>query len=190
VAAPARVALGAPAAAAARPAGTADSASRQALVIEGDDHLFMVVPPRGWVLDDTAGMGSRIRCVLYPKGQSWVAAPTVMYVNPLHGMAIKERTFSSMLAFQEREFHKHAPKGKMTEQGTLPTGGGKTARLRYYAYQGGAPNEAIAFIPERELVMLIVLSSRTPEGFRAALPAFRELVKTYSWVGSNREFGR
>jgi len=119
-----------------------------------------------------------------------VGAATVMYVNPLHGIELKDRTFSSMLAFQEREFRKHAPKGRMTEQGTLPTAGGKTARLRYYAYEGGAPNEAIAFVPENELVMLIVLTSRTPQGFREALPAFRELVSSYAWVGANREFGR
>jgi len=186
--APPRVAHGAPPVEAARPA--AGATTRQALVIEGDDHLFMVAAPKGWVLDDTAGMGSRIRCVFYPKGQTWVAAPTVMYVNPLHGLGLKERTFSNMLAYQEQEFRKHAPKGRMTEQGTLPTAGGKTARLRYYAHEGGAPNEAIAFVPEDELVMLIVLTSRTPQGFRDALPAFRELVATYAWVGSNREFGR
>src|SRR5262249_36024986 len=57
----------------------ADTSSRKALIIEGDDHLFMVAAPRGWVLDDTAGMGSRIRCVFYPKGQAWSTAHTVMY---------------------------------------------------------------------------------------------------------------
>ena len=65
-----------------------DSNVRKAVVIEGDDHLFMVAAPKGWVLDDTSGLGSRIRCVFYPKGQTWAAAPTVMYVNPMHGYGL------------------------------------------------------------------------------------------------------
>ena len=55
---------GAPAASPAPAASAAaDTTTRKALVIEGDDHLFMVSAPAGWVLDDTSGMGSRIRCV-------------------------------------------------------------------------------------------------------------------------------
>src|SRR5262252_6123924 len=49
-----------PAAPAASPSPR-DSAARKALVIEGDNHLFMISAPEGWVLDDTAGMASRIR---------------------------------------------------------------------------------------------------------------------------------
>ena len=80
----------------AAPAPTAAPEARKALVVEGDDHLFMVSAPKGWVLDDTSGMGSRIRCVFYPKGQRWATAPTVMYVNPLHGFAARERKFSML----------------------------------------------------------------------------------------------
>ena len=31
-----------------------------------------------------SGLGSKIRVVLYPRGQKWATAPTVMYSNPLH----------------------------------------------------------------------------------------------------------
>ena len=60
-----------------------DTTTRKAIVIEGDNHLFMISAPDGWVLDDTSGMGSRIRCVFYRKGEKWASASTVMYVNPL-----------------------------------------------------------------------------------------------------------
>lgn len=166
-------------------------AERKALVIEGDDHLFMVSTPIGWVIDDTSGMGSRIRCVFYPKGQKWATAPTVMYVNPLHGFAAKERKFSMLISDDVREFLKRSPKGRVMDAGNLPTAAsGKQAVVRYFSEDGGPPHEAVAYVPEKQLVMLIVLQSRTPQGFQAALPAFRDLVSTYAWVGTNREFGR
>lgn len=190
-AAPAKAPASPKPAPAATPGPGKPASTRQALVIEGDDHLFMVSAPSGWVLDDTSGMGSRIRCVLYPKGQTWASAATVMYVNPLHGYGSRERTVSMLMADDQRAFLKRTPGGRVTDAGTLPTGGnGKTAQLRYFATQGGAPHEAVAYVPEKELVMLLVLSSKSPQGFQQALPAFRDLVSTYAWVGSNREFGR
>lgn len=175
----------------ARPAAApAAAGTRNAVVVEGDDHLFMVASPEGWVLDDTSGMGSRIRCVFYPRGQAWASAPTVMYVNPLHGFGLKTRTLSAMIAENERAFLRRAPRGRVTDGGTLKTGTGKPARVRYFAPDGGAPLEAVTYVPEKALVMLIVLTARTPGEFRQALPAYQELVGTYVWVGSNQEFGR
>jgi hypothetical protein len=167
-----------------------DTSTRKAVVIEGDNHLFMISAPAGWVLDDTAGMGSRIRCVLYPKGQKWDTAPTVMYVNPLHGYGAKTRTVSALIAQDEQSFKKTAPRGKVTDGGTIQTMGKKTAVVRYFSYDGGPAHEAVAYVPETELVMLLVLSSKTPAGFESALPAYREMVQSYAWVASNAEMGR
>jgi len=169
----------------------ADTTTRRALIIEGDDHLFMVAAPKGWVLDDTAGMGSRIRCVFYTKGEKWTTAQTVMYVNPLHGYGVKARTLSALIEEDEKSFRKRAPKGAVIDAGTLPTGArGKIARVRYFSPNGRAPAEAVAYVPEKELVMLVVLSAKSPGGFQGALDAYRELVSSYAYVGSNREFGR
>jgi len=173
------------------PGPVAAPTTRKSLIIEGDDHLFMVSAPKGWVLDDTSGMGSRIRCVFYPQGQQWSSAATVMYVNPLHGFGAKERTLQMLIADDEKSFKKRSPRGRITEGGTLPTGAvNKSARVRYFSDSGGAPHEAVAYVPEKDLVMLVVLSARTPEGFQKSLPAYRELVQSYAWVGSNKEFGR
>lgn len=173
------------------PGSSAAPGARKALVVEGDNHLFMVSAPEGWVLDDTSGMGSRIRCVFYPKGQKWATSPTVMYVNPLHGFSAKERKVSALIADSQKQFLKRSPRGRVTDAGTLPTSvTGKNAIVRYFSEDGGPPHEAVAYVPEKDLVMLIVLSSRTPAGFQKALPAFRELVSFYAWVGTNKEFGR
>jgi hypothetical protein len=182
-----------PAAPAGKPATNAapqDTATRKALVIEGDNHLFMISAPEGWVLDDTSGMGSRIRCVFYPKGEKWNTAATVMYVNPMHGYGAKTRTVSALMAEDEKSFRNKAPRGKVSDGGTIQTTGKKTATVRFFSYDGGPAHEAVAYVPEAELVMLLVLSSKTPEGFQGALPAYREMVSSYAWVASNAELGR
>ena len=168
----------------------ADTAARHALVIEGDDHLFMVAAPPGWVLDDTSGMGSRIRCVFYPKGEKWATAHTVMYVNPLHGFGAKTRTVTTLMAEDEQAFKKRAPRGKVTDAGTLVISEKDNyARLRYFSEDGGPPHEAVAYVPDKDLVMLLVLSSHTPQGFQDALPAYRKMVESYAYVGANRGLG-
>ena len=188
---PAARSSGAGAVAPSKPAAAPhDSSTRKAIVIEGDNHLFMISAPEGWVLDDTSGMGSRIRCVFYPRGEKWHTAATVMYVNPLHGYGSKTRTVSALMAEDEKSFRKNAPKGKVTDGGTIQTMGKKTATVRYFSYDGGPAHEAVAYVPESELVMLLVLSSKTPEGFQGALPAYREMVQSYAWVASNAEMGR
>jgi hypothetical protein len=190
---PAARSAGTPAsnATAAAPAAAAhDTATRRAVVIEGDNHLFMISAPEGWVLDDTSGMGSRIRCVLYRKGEQWATAATVMYVNPLHGYGAKARTVSALIAEDEKSFRQKSPRGKVTEGGTIQTTGKKTAVVRYFSNDGGPAHEAVAYVPEAELVMLLVLSSKTPGGFQGALPAYREMVQSYAWVASNAEMGR
>jgi hypothetical protein len=183
-------AAAAPAAKPAAASAPADTSTRKALVIEGDNHLFMVSAPAGWVLDDTSGMGSRIRCVFYPQGEKWSTAATVMYVNPLHGYGAKTRTVSALMAEDEKSFKKNAPRGKVTDGGTIQTTGKKTAVVRYFSNDGGPAHEAVAYVPEAELVMLLVLSSKTPQGFQGALPAYREMVQSYAWVASNAELGR
>jgi hypothetical protein len=135
-------------------------------------------------------MGSRIRCVFYPRGEKWSSAPTVMYVNPLHGHGTKTRTVSALMAEDEKSFKKNSPRGKVTDGGTIQTSGKKTAVVRYFSHDGGPAHEAVAYVPEAELVMLLVLSSKTPQGFQGALPAYREMVQSYAWVASNAELGR
>jgi hypothetical protein len=188
----ARTAPAASATATTKPAApaTTDTTTRKAIVIEGDNHLFMVSAPDGWVLDDTAGMGSRIRCVFYRKGEKWATASTVMYVNPLHGFGAKLRSVSSLMAEDEKAFKQNTPKGKVTEGGTIQTMGKKTAVVRYFSTDGGPAHEAVAYVPESDLVMLLVLSSKTPAGFHGALAAYKEMVTSYAWVASNAELGR
>lgn len=180
-------ALGAPGTPAARskPAVTAAATGPALTLVYGDNHVFGITPPAGWTVDDTSGLGSKIRVVLYPRGQKWASAPTVMYANPLHQDARARKTVAQMIDHDVKAFRKAQPKGKVSVAPILRTTKGKVAEVRYFAADGTEAHEAVAYIPEDDLVMLLVLSSREPGGFRKALPAFETLVKGYQFVGGD-----
>ncbi len=154
-------------------------------MLYGDDHCFGLIAPDGWVLDDSSGLGSRIRVVLYPKGQKWSTAQTVMYVNPIHQDPKARRTLAQVIEQDVAAFGRQAPHGKVSAGPQVRTDAGKTAEVRYFATNGGAPEEAVAYVPEDDLVMLLVLSSREPGGLQRTLPAFRDMVASYRFVAGN-----
>jgi hypothetical protein len=157
---------------------------KETTLLYGDDHVFAICAPQGWAVDDTSGLGSKIRVVLYPRGQKWDTAPTVMYVNPLHQDVKRPKALREMIDRDVVAFRKANPKGVVLDGPVLPTATEKMATVRYFSHDGGKPHEAVAYVPEDELVMLLVLSSRTADGFQRALPAFQLLVKSYNFVGS------
>ena len=169
----------------------AESAPKGALtVMYGDNHAFAVVPPEGWAIDDSSGINSKIRVVLYPIGEKWDTAPTVMYVNPLHQVKGSPLTLKQMIEKDVATFAEKAPKGKVTTRPSLKTSKSQLAEVRYFSPTGGPPLEAVAYVAEDELVMLLVLSSRDPGGFKRSLPAFESLVASYQFVMGNVETPR
>src|SRR6516162_11581736 len=69
-------------------------------IVHGPKAAFNISAPEGWVLDNESGVEQGLPCVLYPKGESWADARTVMYakiagtkfedVNAFVAFAIKE----------------------------------------------------------------------------------------------------
>src|SRR3954469_10176508 len=69
-------------------------------IVYGPKAAFNINAPNGWVLDNESGAKQGLPCVLYPKGQTWGNARTVIYakiastqyegVNAFVTMAIKE----------------------------------------------------------------------------------------------------
>jgi hypothetical protein len=151
-------------------------------IMYGDDHAFGIVPPEGWAVDDSSGINSKIRVVLYPIGQKWDTAPTVMYVNPLHQVKGSELTLKQMIEKDVATFAEKAPKGKVMTRPSLKTSKSQVAEVRWFSPTGGQPLEAVAYVAEDDLVMLLVLSARDADGFKRHLPAFESLVASYQFV--------
>lgn len=156
-------------------------------LVYGDDHVFGIVVPKGWALDDSSGLGAKIRVVLYPKGETWAKAPVVMYANPIHQAVNTHVPLATMIARDITEFHKANPKGKVTSAPPITTAKGQTAQVRYFSPDGGKPLEAVAYFEEKTLVQLLVLQARDAAGFEQNLARYRDMVATYQFVGTGMQ---
>lgn len=154
-------------------------------LLYGDDHVFGIVPPPGWVVDDTSGLGSKIRVVLYQVGQKWATAQTIMYSNPLHQDPHARRTLAQMIERDIAAFRQQSPRGKVVSAPPIRNVRRQQAEVRYFSPDGRDPLTAVAYYEEKELVMLLVLESKTSAGLRAALPAFNGMVGSYQFVASS-----
>ncbi len=50
-------------------------------IVYGPKAAFNISAPDGWVLNNESGVNQGQPCVLYPKGESWTDARTVMYAK-------------------------------------------------------------------------------------------------------------
>jgi hypothetical protein len=154
-------------------------------MLYGDDHVFGVVPPKGWAVDDSSGLTSKLRVVLYPNGQKWATAGTVMYFSAIHFNAKHPPTLASEIQRDSLNFLKSSPRGKVTLGPQVRTDHGQVGEVRYYSFEGRNNDEAVAYFMEKSFVMLAVLSSREIGGFAHALPTFRQMAASYQLVADN-----
>src|SRR5271154_2921019 len=66
-------------------------------LVYGKNHAFWVVAPKGWVLDNQAGVDQGLYAVFYPKGSSWKKSPVVMYANTTFKGVKGHETFQKVI---------------------------------------------------------------------------------------------
>jgi hypothetical protein len=119
-------------------------------------------------------------CVLYPQGSSWDQADSVIYPN----IAEKQpgQTLQQLMANDLDGFRQRFPKMNVVEARDLPAGEGAAAKVRVFYGVNQGSFELVAYVDEPQVVALLVLSSRSKEALGEALPAFREVLKSYVYM--------
>jgi hypothetical protein len=161
-----------------RPVAEQPVEQRMGGIVYGVDHAFEVVAPAGWVLDNKSGQPQNLHAVFYPDGGSWSQSLTIMYAN-VAKKGPGQETVELVMAVDDKRFNDRNPGIEILELEAITTTAGKRARIKTFAKKPGLPTEAVAYLDEKKVVVFLVLSSRDPESFSAALPAFDELVTAY-----------
>ena len=157
-----------------------DSRDANAGIVYGKDHAFVIKAPDGWVLDNRSGVPQGLQAVFYPEGGSWKGSKAVMYVN---GAA--KPADDTLEKFVERDvagYREHSPGLKVADDEALPVGGKERVLVKRFSGDRGGSYEAVAYVEESKVVVIIVLHARTPKDFDDALPAFRQLVSSYRFL--------
>ena len=159
---------------------TAAQTPEGAGIVYGKDHAFAIAAPRGWILDSESGKSQGLHAVFYETGSDWASAMNVMYTNSARKCE-GQRTVEELMAYDLAQFRKHSPTLEVTEPSSIPTRKG-TALVRRFTGDQHGNYEAVAYIDEEQTIIMLVLSSRTKNGFDEAYPSFEELVKSYQFL--------
>lgn len=161
------------------------SVAGNAALIFGRTFALTVRAPQGWTLDSRAGRKQGLQAVLYPVGSSWEESPTVMYCQVLGRDATHDR--QAVIDADIQAYRNGAPTALVLEQSELPVAKGEPALV--YRFAGGARGtiEETAYLNERTVVVLFVLSSRDTAAFRTSLDSFHDLVSSYSFLADDAE---
>jgi hypothetical protein len=153
---------------------------QNAAIIYSDHGGFMVSVPKGWVLDRATGQKMGTCCVLYPQGSTWDQASSVIYPNIAEkqpGQTLQQLMSSDLDGFKQR-----FPNMNVTEAKDLPAGDSQLAKVRFFYGVNQGSYELVAYVDEPQVVALLVLSSRSKQALGEALPAFREVLKSYVYM--------
>lgn len=150
-------------------------------IIYGPHHAFMIEAPPGWVLDNQAGRSDGLVAVFYQKGQSWRNGDAVMYVNTVVPDSGRTADPLRVIADDSLRFAQRAPRIRIERRPSLHTKDGRTAYVRHFSGDPNGNFEAVAYIAEKTVTPLLVLTARSRGAFDEALPAFAQLVQSYSF---------
>ena len=152
----------------------------------GPKAAFNIAAPQGWVLDNESGVEQGLPCVLYPKGESWADARTVMYAK-IASTQYEDADKFAAVAIKQMESKHGKPKEKI-EAGK--TGNGQTFFINEYpATKTYSQWERVAYVQLPNAVAYIVLSSRDEASYRKDTPALREVLKTFFYLELKTETG-
>jgi len=153
-------------------------------IVYGADHAFAIRAPNGWVLDNTSGKNHGLCVVFYEEGKSWQGADVVLYANTASKRVEGQSTLEQLIEFDVAQFKSRAPHMRVTSAPNI-----RGAEVRHFIGDEYGNHEAVAYIDEELIVVMLVLSARTKEDFERAYPAFQELVESYQFLTSSVTFG-
>jgi hypothetical protein len=151
-------------------------------IIYGNNHAFGLTAPKGWVLDNQSGVKQGLYAVFYKKGESWEKATTVMYANTASLEDRAHRTLEELIKYDLNSFKKEYPDIQITDEKDIAINSNLIAKVKYLSGKSYGNFEAMAYIDAGKTGVMLILSSRSKDGFQNSLSAFEALVKSYIFI--------
>src|SRR5437870_2822295 len=141
---------------------------------------FNISAPEGWVVDNEAGKGQGMPCVLYPKGSSWSDAKTVMYAKLASTLYEGVNVFVAM-AIKEMEKIHGRPKEKIASGKTKD--GHDYFINEYPATKTYSQWERVGYVQLPRGVAYIVLTSRDKASYQKDSDKLEKVLKALVYLG-------
>ena len=151
-------------------------------IIYGDDHVYSLTAPEGWVLDNSSGVEQGLYAVFYKIGDSWDKAETVMYTNTASLKDKAHKTLEQLIKYDLDNFKKEYFDIEIIDAQDIVIKENVIAKVKYLSGKSYGNYESIAYINGSKTGVMIVMSARTKQGFDDSLRAFESLVKSYLFM--------
>ena len=109
----------------------------------------------------------------------------MIYVNT--ALREPECDLAAFIKGDLEKFRNRHPNLKGKAGDSISTFDEKKAEVRYFTGDQWDNHEAVAYLQEEKVFVIIVLTSRTEAAFRNSLDAFRSVVKSYHFLTSKPE---
>src|SRR5258707_850822 len=90
-------------------------------IVYGPKAAFNIAAPDGWVIDNSAGAGQGLPCVLYRKGNRWEGADPLMYAK-IASTSVEDAEAFAKTAIEEIKKQRGEFKTKRVESGKTKDG--------------------------------------------------------------------
>jgi hypothetical protein len=152
--------------------------------VHGANHCFHFASPEGWVLDNVGARNQGVPMVLYPAGESWEKAESVMY-SAVNTVSARNKTSSERIKESVESvirLYQRGPNGfaikaeKMSE--VRGQGGAIGEFWAFTGYPRGA-REAVVYFAGLQTVNYFVLQAPSESEYQKNRPKLVELSSTY-----------
>jgi hypothetical protein len=154
-------------------------------ILYGRNHSLIFCGPDGWILDNGIMNEQGIYAVFYPKGSNWDEArktKTFMYINVVD-MSAKD-TVATRMDADVKEEKQYNPKTEASRADPIRVGDLSVPVLKFDLGESNG-REAVAYIGESKVLVMMVISSKNEAMFKHDYPFFEQLVKSYKFLTSD-----
>ena len=160
-------------------------------IVHGPKAAFKISAPKGWVVDNEAGVQQGFHCVLYPADSTWADADAVMYAKIASTDTTDRDAFVKVAITKMREGGKGFRHTRVAEG---KTGDGHAYIINDYRHgpSAGAKNsqaERVAYVQLPGAVAFIVFTVASEELHKRHAGVVQQVMKTFSYTPEYIGFG-
>jgi hypothetical protein len=136
-------------------------------LLYGGGYSFILSAPEGWVLDSTSGKSQGMVAVFYPN---------VVSKGP------GKETISQIINIDISDFARGSADSTAVDEDPVQTRDKNKAAVKRFHDAQNHNDEAVAYIDEAKVIVIVALSSRNKDQFDKSLDSFRDLVGSYYFL--------
>jgi hypothetical protein len=154
------------------------TAGTDGTIFVGQHFSFVLKEPKGWIMDSETAKSEGVQAVFYPDGSSWKNSVTVMYARVIYKDEVQS-TIDKVISSDVSDFLKLSNESTVSDSPSLEIRD-KSKSISKVFYDAANKNyEMVTFIDDTKVVVILALSSRQKAEYDKALPAFKDLVRSY-----------